>query len=88
MLRPLTELLAHNRHLGRGNVYGGNQEEDMISVVVLRSVGNYLALQVDQVIGEQEIVIKQLEGPVPKPVGIAGATVLGDGRIMPIADTA
>ena len=37
-------------------------------------------------IGEQEIVIKQLEGPVPKPVGIAGATVLGDGRIMPIAD--
>lgn len=85
-LRPLTELLAHNRHLSRGSVYGGNQEEDMISVVVLRSAGNYLALQVDQVLGEQEIVIKQLEGPVPKPVGIAGATVLGDGRIMPIAD--
>ncbi|MEL6129959.1 MAG: response regulator, partial [Cyanobacteria bacterium J06628_4] len=36
--------------------------------------------------GEQEIVIKQLEGPVPKPTGIAGATVLGDGRVMPIAD--
>jgi chemosensory pili system protein ChpA (sensor histidine kinase/response regulator) len=85
-LRPLTELLSHNRHLSRGNVYGGNQEEDVISVVVLRSAGNYLALQVDQVLGEQEIVIKQLEGPVPKPVGIAGATVLGDGRIMPIAD--
>ena len=34
----------------------------------------------------QEIVIKQLEGPVPKPTGIAGATVLGDGRVMPIAD--
>jgi chemosensory pili system protein ChpA (sensor histidine kinase/response regulator) len=45
-----------------------------------------LALQVDQVLGEQEIVIKQLEGPVPKPVGVAGATVLGDGHIMPIAD--
>lgn len=29
---------------------------------------------------------KQLEGPVPKPLGIAGATVLGDGRVMPIAD--
>jgi chemotaxis protein histidine kinase CheA/ActR/RegA family two-component response regulator len=85
-LRPLTELLAHNRHLGRGNVYGGHQEDDIISVVVLRSTGSYLALQVDQVLGEQEIVIKQLEGPVPKPVGIAGATVLGDGRIMPIAD--
>ena len=85
-LRPLTELLGYNRHLSRGNVYGGNQEDDMVSVVVLRSVGNYLALQVDQVLGEQEIVIKQLEGPVPKPIGVAGATVLGDGRIMPIAD--
>jgi chemosensory pili system protein ChpA (sensor histidine kinase/response regulator) len=84
--QPLSELLSHNRSLGRGSVYGGNQEDEMVSVIVLRSAGNFLALQVDQVLGEQEIVIKQLEGPVPKPVGIAGATVLGDGRIMPIAD--
>ncbi len=85
-LRPLSELLAYNRYLSRGNVYGGNQEDDIVSIVVLRSAGNFLALQVDQVLGEQEIVIKQLEGPVPKPLGVAGATVLGDGRIMPIAD--
>jgi len=84
--QPLTDLLKHGRILGRGSVYGGNQEDDIISVVVLRSTGNNLALQVDQVLGEQEIVIKQLEGPVPKPIGIAGATVMGDGRIMPIAD--
>ncbi|GAP96783.1 hybrid sensor histidine kinase/response regulator [Leptolyngbya sp. NIES-2104] len=85
-VRPLRELLSHSRHLSRGTVYGGNQEDDMVSIVILRSAGNYLALQVDQVLGEQEIVIKQLEGPVPKPIGVAGATVLGDGRIMPIAD--
>jgi len=85
-LRPLSELLSYNRHLSRGSVYGGTQDDDIVSIVVLRSTGNFLALQVDQVLGEQEIVIKQLEGPVPKPVGIAGATVLGDGRIMPIAD--
>jgi chemotaxis protein histidine kinase CheA/CheY-like chemotaxis protein len=85
--QPLSELLRYNRSLGRGSVYGGNQEDDIVSVVVLRSnAGSYLALQVDQVLGEQEIVIKQLEGPAPKPVGVAGATVLGDGRIMPIAD--
>ncbi|NJN85360.1 MAG: hybrid sensor histidine kinase/response regulator [Leptolyngbyaceae cyanobacterium SL_7_1] len=84
--QPLSDLLGYNRSLGRGSVYGGNQEDDIVSVVVLRSAGNFLALQVDQVLGEQEIVIKQLEGPVPKPVGVAGATVLGDGRIMPIAD--
>ncbi|MEG4809372.1 response regulator [Microcoleus sp. F8-D3] len=84
--RPLRELLAYNRHLGRGSVYGFNTDDDMISVIVLRSAGNFLAVQVDQVSTEQEIVIKPLEGPVPKPIGIAGATVLGDGRIVAIAD--
>ncbi|MEG3925807.1 MULTISPECIES: response regulator [unclassified Microcoleus] len=84
--RPLRELLAYSRHLGRGSVYGFNTDDDMISVIVLRSAGNFLAVQVDQVSTEQEIVIKPLEGPVPKPIGIAGATVLGDGRIVAIAD--
>ena len=84
--RPLAELLQYNRTIGRGRVFGGSADDDIISIVILRSAGQYLALQVDQVLGEQEIVIKQLEGPIPKPVGVAGATVLGDGRIMPIAD--
>ncbi len=84
--RPLRELLAYHRHLGRGSVYGFNTDDDMISVIVLRSAGSFLAVQVDQVSTEQEIVIKQLEGPVPKPIGIAGATVLGDGKIVAIAD--
>ncbi|NJL46572.1 MAG: response regulator [Leptolyngbyaceae cyanobacterium SM2_5_2] len=84
--RPLGDLLKFNRSLGRGRVYGGPQDDNRISIVVLRSASTFIGLQVDQVIGEQEIVIKQLEGPVPKPTGIAGATVLGDGRVMPIAD--
>ncbi|QQE63348.1 hypothetical protein GFS31_00120 [Leptolyngbya sp. BL0902] len=85
-VRPLSDLLKFNRSLGRGRVYGGSHDENMTSIVVLRSASTFIGLQVDQVIGEQEIVIKQLEGPVPKPTGIAGATVLGDGRVMPIAD--
>lgn len=83
---PLSDLLTFNRHLSRGNLYGGQREDGMISILILRGAGNYLAVQVDQVLGEQEIVTKQLEGPAPKPVGIAGATVLGDGKIMPIVD--
>ncbi|MDF5720944.1 MAG: response regulator [Rhizonema sp. PD37] len=85
-LQPLKELLTLNRQLSRGSVYGGNRDDDMISVVVVRSANTLIALQVDQVLNEQEIAIKQFEGPAPKPVGVAGATVLGDGRIMPIAD--
>jgi chemotaxis protein histidine kinase CheA/ActR/RegA family two-component response regulator len=84
--RPLKELLTFNRLLSRGNVYGGNRDDDMISVIVVRSANTLIALQIDQVLSEQEIVIKQFERPAPKPIGVAGATVLGDGRIMPIAD--
>jgi chemosensory pili system protein ChpA (sensor histidine kinase/response regulator) len=85
-LLPLSDLLYYNRQISRSSVYGSKPEGDVISVVILRSGNNLLAVQVDQVIGEQEIVIKQIEGPVPKPPGIAGATVLGDGSVMPIGD--
>jgi chemotaxis protein histidine kinase CheA/CheY-like chemotaxis protein len=84
--KPLKEILAFNRHLSRGSVYGGTRDDDMVSVIVLRSGNTLIGLQVDLVLSEQEIVIKQFEGPAPKPSGVAGATVLGDGRIMPIAD--
>nr|WP_041619727.1 response regulator [Stanieria cyanosphaera] len=85
--QSLSNLLSYNRQLSRTNIYGGSQtDEDTVSVIVLHSGDHLLAVQVDQVLGEQEIVIKQIEGPVPKPAGIAGATVLGDGTIIPIGD--
>ena len=84
--KHLSELLAYNRTLTRSNVYAAQSETDEISVVVLRSTGNLVAVQVDQVLGQQEIVIKQLSGPVPKPVGIGGATVTAEGSVMAIAD--
>ena len=84
--KPLKEILVFNRQLNRGNVYGTKTDDDMISVIIVRSGNTMIALEIDQVLSEQEIVIKQFEGPAPKPSGVAGATVLGDGMIMPIAD--
>jgi chemosensory pili system protein ChpA (sensor histidine kinase/response regulator) len=71
--------------MSRSSIYN-KLEDDVTSIIVLRSDAGYLALQVDQFLGEAEIVIKQLEGPIPKPLGIGGATVLGDGRVMAIAN--
>ncbi len=86
-VRKLGDLLTYSRNISRSNVYGGsNQDDGMVSILVLRSGDDLVAMEVDQVIGEQEIVIKQLSGPVPKPVGVAGVTVQGDGRAMVIAD--
>ncbi|WP_024545539.1 hybrid sensor histidine kinase/response regulator [Picosynechococcus sp. NKBG15041c] len=83
---PLNNLLTLQRQIGRSSIYGGASDPDQIPVVILRSAGNLLAVEVDQVLGEQEIVIKQIEGPIPKPAGISGATVLGDGTVMPVVD--
>ena len=81
----LSNLLSYSRHLSRSSIYG-KQENDELCIIILRNDTSYLALQVDQFLGEYEIVIKQLEGPIPQPSGIAGATVLGDGRVMAIAN--
>jgi chemosensory pili system protein ChpA (sensor histidine kinase/response regulator) len=87
LFKPLSELLKYNRSLSRSTVYaGGAAEDDMLSIIILRTTGDYLAVQVDWVEGEKEIVIKQLERPIPKPSGIAGVTVLSDGQILPIVD--
>lgn len=86
-MRPLSSLLTYNRQIRRGSLYSANnRDEDTIAVIILRSVDNFLAVEVDEVQAEQEIVIKQIEGSLAKPPGIAGATVLGDGKIMPIGD--
>ena len=86
-LRPLNGLLNYNRQIRRAGIYNANQNnDDTISIIILRSIDNLLAVEVDEIKAEQEIVIKQIDGPVPKPPGIAGATVLGDGTIMPIGD--
>jgi chemotaxis protein histidine kinase CheA/CheY-like chemotaxis protein len=81
----LSNLLSYSRHISRSSIYG-KQENDELCIIILRNDTSYLALQVDQFLGEYEIVIKQLEGPIPQPAGIAGATVLGDGRVMAIAN--
>ncbi|MDX2273231.1 MAG: response regulator [Cyanobacteriota bacterium] len=86
--QPLSDLLAYSRSHSRSRteVYAISQDEGIVPVVILQSAGQYIALQVDSFVEEQEIVIKQLRGPAPKPPGIAGATVLGNGRVLPIAD--
>jgi chemosensory pili system protein ChpA (sensor histidine kinase/response regulator) len=85
-IKSLKDILVFNRQFSSGQALVMKRNNDMISVLVVRSGNTMLGLQIDQVLGEQEIVIKQFEGPVSKPIGVAGATVLGDGMIIPIAD--
>lgn len=84
--RPLSTLMNYNRQITRSIIYTSNVQDETIPIVILRGGNNLLAIQVDQVLGQEEIVIKQIAGPLPKPKGIAGATVRSDGIVMPIGD--
>ena len=55
-------------------------------IVALRSGGRRVALHVDEVIGNQEVVVKNIGPQLARMIGIAGATVLGSGDIVLILD--
>lgn len=57
-------------------------------VVILESDGKKAALFVDDLIGQQQIVVKNLESNYRKVAGISGATILGDGGVALIIDVA
>jgi two-component system chemotaxis sensor kinase CheA len=54
--------------------------------VIVEDVGTPCGLLVDEVLGQQEIVLKELDVGVGPRAGLAGATVLGDGRVAMVVD--
>jgi len=54
--------------------------------VIIESDGTTRGLLVDELVGMREIVVKALGDIGKPPPGISGATILGDGRVLLIAD--
>jgi two-component system chemotaxis sensor kinase CheA len=57
-------------------------------IVVVENEGRLRALMVDELLGKQEVVIKSLGGYMTDVKGVAGGTILGDGRVGLILDLA
>lgn len=55
-------------------------------IVVLEQDGQQIALQVDGIVGQQQVVLKSLEENFVRVPNFAGATILGDGRVALILD--
>ena len=55
-------------------------------VVILDSEGKKIALQIDELVGQQQVVVKNLETNYRRVPGISGATILGDGSVALIVD--
>jgi two-component system chemotaxis sensor kinase CheA len=57
-------------------------------LVILESEGARAALLLDELVGQQQVVVKNLESNYRKVPGISGATILGDGGVSLILDVA
>ncbi|HEU4852794.1 MAG TPA: chemotaxis protein CheA [Telluria sp.] len=57
-------------------------------VVIIESEGRKAGLFVDELVGQQQVVVKNLESNYRKVTGISGATILGDGGVSLILDVA
>jgi two-component system chemotaxis sensor kinase CheA len=60
--------------------------EDQQLVVVVEAGRKKIGLMVDELLGQQQVVVKSLEKNLHKVGGLMGATILGDGRVAPIID--
>lgn len=75
-------LLRLAEHFGMGS-----SEADKLFVVIVASAEKRVAVVVDSLLGEQEIVIKSLGEYLGDVPALSGATILGDGRVALIIDS-
>jgi len=65
---------------------GGQQSFEDGILVILEAEGGKAALPVDELVGQQQVVIKSFEVNYRRVPGISGATIMGDGRVAMILD--
>jgi two-component system chemotaxis sensor kinase CheA len=55
-------------------------------LVIVESDGKKAALLIDELVGQQQVVVKNLESNYRKVANVSGATILGDGGVALIVD--
>ena len=71
----LAEIFEAPRHNEQGGI-----------LVVVEADGARTAVLVDELVGQHQVVVKNLESNYRKVPGVSGATILGDGRVALIID--
>ena len=67
-------------------ISGNDDSQQTTRVVILHSADEMVGLEVDQLLGLQEVVLKSLEKNLGAVAGLSGASILGDGRVSLILD--
>lgn len=78
--------LADVLEIARGP--GVDSANDIVHAVILSGSGREIAFSVDEIIGEQEVLAKPLGRQLPRVRNIAGVTMLGIGKVVPLLNVA
>jgi two-component system chemotaxis sensor kinase CheA len=82
-LRDIVELPAR-KNGSTDSMTSGLREANYKPVIVLTSSEKRIAFLVDEVLQEQEVLVKGLGAQLKRVRNIAGATVLGSGKVVPV----
>ena len=66
------------------NVHNGGASKNYI--VIIEKQGKYIGFSVDEILGQEDIVVKPLNKLLSNVKGFSGATILGDGKVCLIID--
>ncbi|CAN2041501.1 two-component system, chemotaxis family, sensor histidine kinase and response regulator WspE [Candidatus Magnetomoraceae bacterium gMMP-15] len=85
---PLDDVLVSFVHLSDilklSPLKKAEKTTNFITVILLEVAGNRIAFKVDEVLGEQEVLVKGLGRQLSRVRNISGATILGSGKVVPI----
>ncbi len=91
-VQPLSDLVQYSplsRRWGSqrwGKQSGRSESAVMEAVVILRTAKGFSGLQVDQVVGEQELVIRSLESEIAPPPYVYGCCTLSNSQLAIVID--
>ena len=68
------------------DINDGQEDPENLTVVIVKKGDSQAGLVVDNLMGQQEIVIKALGNYINNNKIISGATILGDGEVALILD--
>ncbi|MBN1446911.1 MAG: response regulator [Bacteroidetes bacterium] len=63
---------------------GQHEESSNASILLLKLGSELLGVEVDEILWEQDVVVKPLPPPVSRVISVAGASLLGTGELVPV----
>jgi two-component system, chemotaxis family, sensor kinase CheA len=76
--------LPEHKHAGLEGIETATEKSDQVTIAVIISGEQRIALRIDEIIDEQQVLVKSLGSLLKRVRNISGATILGSGRVVPI----